>query len=85
MQDYQWATKETYACEGGDTTVEIRPGDTEVMARARYEAIMDSMFRLGARSAFVAVELVRRPVGEWEQVTDTPAPVQLYADQEVRP
>lgn len=75
MEQYQWAVRVTTEYfESGSTwrpVVEERTCRHEAEARARHEAISDF---IGGRSVvakaqrITSVELIRRPVGEWEAV-----------------
>jgi hypothetical protein len=76
MQKYQWAIRVTteYWKDGSDWVplVDIRECRDEAEARPRYDAIADMLANPRAVAAktqrIVAVELIKRPVGEWETI-----------------
>jgi len=76
---YQWAVKITMEYLDGtgaveQTHVEIREVRHEMEARARHDAIQDTLARTDRVTPkyqrLAASELLRRPVGEWETVAD---------------
>lgn len=75
MQQYQWAiriTTESTDDLGTVSTVGVFPHPNEAAARTAQEAISDHIADRLARSSnrrVSQVELVRRPIGDWEVVS----------------
>lgn len=75
-QQYQWAVRVTTEFLDADgsvaqTDIEVRYAVSEREAIARHEAIVDTIANPHFRRNFRrigAVELIRRPYGEWEVV-----------------
>jgi hypothetical protein len=77
MQQYQWAIRVTMEDLDGNGGVEKSYSEerrcaTEAEARARHEAIQDSLARVARKHAkyhrIAGSAVIRRPVGEWETV-----------------
>lgn len=77
MENYNWAIKVTTELLDGnggveDTRTEVRECRSERDARARHEAIQDTLANPHRRhpkwQRISASKLIRQPVGEWEEV-----------------
>ena len=77
-QQYEWAVEVTMEYLDGEgaveeVLVEVRQAITEREARARHDAIKDTIANYSRRShpryqRLIGSKLVKRPVGAWETV-----------------
>jgi hypothetical protein len=68
VSEYEWGVEQTFSAEWGGYTRQVGR-NSEADARA----IIDHWKRNAARgqpSNIVAMTLIRRPIGEWEEVPD---------------